>query len=263
MLTYPTINPVAIALGPIKVHWYGLMYIIGIGFAWWLARLRASKYGFTSQEIDDLVFYGAMGVILGGRLGYTLFYNLPKFLADPVLIFKVWEGGMSFHGGFLGVFFAGLLFSYKTKHHLIDVLDFIIPSVPLALMCGRIGNFINGELFGKPTDVAWAMVFPGGGPLARHPSQLYEACLEGLVLFIVLWFFTYGTQNKKPPRYAASGVFVLLYGVFRSAVEFVREPDSHIGYLAWGWVTKGQVLSLPMIMLGIVFLVLAYRRQPI
>lgn len=262
MITYPEIDPVAIALGPVKVHWYGLMYIIGIGFAWWLARLRAPKYNFSPQQVDDLVFYGAMGVIVGGRIGYTIFYNLPKFISDPLSIFRVWEGGMSFHGGFLGVFFAGLYFSWKTRRYLIDVLDFIIPSVPLALMFGRIGNFINGELFGKPTDVPWAMVFPGGGPLARHPSQLYEAFLEGFLLFVVLWFFTYGTQMKKPPRYATSGLFVLLYGVFRSAVEFVREPDAHIGYIAFGWLTKGQLLSLPMIVLGIVFLYLAYRRQP-
>ena len=262
MLTYPAIDPVAISLGPVKVHWYGLMYIIGIGIGWWLARLRGHKYGLTAEQVDDLVFYGAMGVIIGGRLGYTLFYNLPKFLADPVLIFKVWEGGMSFHGGFLGVFFAGLYFSWKYKRNLIDILDFIIPSIPLALMCGRIGNFINGELYGKPADVPWAMVFPGGGPLPRHPSQLYEAFLEGLVLFVVLWFFSYGTQDKKQPRYAVSGLFVLLYGLFRSLVEFVRVPDAHIGYLAFGWLTQGQLLSFPMIVLGIIFLYLAYRRQP-
>ena len=170
---------------------------------------------------------------------------------------------MSFHGGFIGVLLAGVYFSYKTKHHFIDVIDFIAPSIPLALLCGRLGNFINAELVGNPTDVPWAMVFPGAGPLARHPSQLYEAFLEGFVLFSVLWFFTSGTNKKKPPRYAASGLFLLLYGLFRSAVEFVREPDAHIGYLAFGWLTKGQLLSLPMIVLGIICLYLAYRRQPV
>ncbi|MEE9423678.1 MAG: prolipoprotein diacylglyceryl transferase [Methylococcales bacterium] len=262
MITFPVIDPVAIALGPVKIHWYGLMYIIGISFAWWLARLRASKYGFSQSEVDDLVFYGAMGVILGGRLGYTLFYNFSDFLSNPSVIFKVWQGGMSFHGGFLGVFIAGLYFSHKSKRNLIDILDFIVPSIPLALLCGRLGNFINAELVGKPTDVPWAMVFPGAGSLARHPSQLYEAFLEGFVLFVVLWFFTSGTTRKKPSRYAASGLFVLLYGFFRSMVEFVREPDAHIGYLAYGWLTKGQLLSLPMIILGMIFLYLAYRRQP-
>ncbi len=262
MISYPEIDPVAIALGPVKIHWYGLMYIIGISFAWWLARLRASKYEFSKLQVDDLVFYCAMGVILGGRLGYTLFYGFSNFLSDPVSIFKVWQGGMSFHGGFLGVFLAGLYFSYKTQRNLIDVLDFIVPSIPFALLCGRLGNFINGELVGKPTDVPWAMVFPGAGSVARHPSQLYEAFLEGLVIFVVLWFFTSGTDNKTPPRYATSGLFVLLYGLFRSLVEFVREPDAHIGYLAFGWLTKGQLLSLPMIILGAIFLYLASRRQP-
>ncbi|MCH9697380.1 MAG: prolipoprotein diacylglyceryl transferase [Gammaproteobacteria bacterium] len=263
MLTYPQIDPVAIAIGPLKVHWYGLMYIIGIGVGWWLARLRAKKFGFTAQQVDDLVFYSALGVVLGGRVGYTLFYNLPRFLDDPSLIFRVWEGGMSFHGGFLGVFFAGLYFAHKNQRNIVDVWDFIIPSVPISLLCGRIGNFINGELYGKPTDVPWAMVFPGGGPLPRHPSQLYEGILEGIVIFIVIWLMTYGTRSKRAPRYAASGLFVLMYGFFRSLVELVRLPDAHIGYLAWGWVTQGQLLSLPMIVLGLVFLYLAYlRKQP-
>jgi phosphatidylglycerol:prolipoprotein diacylglycerol transferase len=257
MIAYPQIDPVAIALGPVKIHWYGLMYIFGIAMAWWLVRTRSARLGFSKQDVEDLIFYCAMGVILGGRLGYTLFYNFSKFVADPSTIVRVWEGGMSFHGGFLGVVLAAILFARKKQINVIDLTDFGVPMIPLALFFGRIGNFINGELFGKPSDVPWAMVFPGGGSLARHPSQLYEAALEGLLLFIILWFAT----NQTRPRFFASGLFMLFYGLFRSFVEFFRLPDAHIGYIAYGWVTKGQLLSVPMILLGLVFLYLAYTRR--
>lgn len=259
MLPYPNIDPVAVSLGPVKIHWYGLMYVIGIGGAWLLARQRTKEPGFpwTAAQIEALIFDTALGLVIGGRLGYIFFYNLPAFLRDPLMILRIWEGGMAFHGGMLGAFAAMWLFARKNGSTFFQVTDFIAPYVPIGLFFGRIGNFINGELWGKPADVPWAMVFPGAGPEPRHPSQLYEAFLEGVVLFLVLHWFS----RRSPPRMAVSGLFLLLYGSFRFAVELVRLPDAHIGYLAFGWLTMGQVLSFPMILFGLLLIGLAYRRK--
>ncbi len=260
MLTFPEIDPVAISLGPLKVHWYGLMYLVGFAGGWWLAVLRARRpgSGWSRPQLDDLLFYMALGVVLGGRLGYTFFYNLPAFLNDPLILLRVWEGGMSFHGGLLGVLFAIWLYARKSQRRFFAVVDYIAPLVTVGLGAGRLGNFINGELWGKVTDVPWGMVFPGAGPLPRHPSQLYEFLLEGVVLFTILWLYS----RKPRPTMAVSGLFAVCYGLFRFLVELVREPDSHIGYLAFGWVTMGQLLTLPLILVGITLLVLAYHRHP-
>ena len=223
MLQHPQIDPVAISLGPLKVHWYGLTYLVGFLAGWWLGRLRARKpwSPITEVQMGDLLFYLALGVILGGRFGYVVFYNFDVFLADPLWLFRVWEGGMAFHGGLLGV--------------------------------------INGELWGKPTDVAWGMVFrTAPDSLARHPSQLYQFALEGIALFVILWWFS----AKPRPRMAVSGLFLLTYGIFRFLVEFVRQPDPQLGYLAFDWLTMGQVLSFPMILAGAALMFIAYRRNP-
>lgn len=259
MLQYPAIDPVAIAIGPLQIHWYGLMYLIGFAAVWWLGRRRAEMHGLQQQQIEDLVFYGAMGVILGGRIGYVLFYNFSAFLDDPMMLLRIWQGGMSFHGGLLGVMLALALFARKVGKCYFCIVDFVAPMVPIGLGAGRMGNFINSELWGKVTDVPWGMVFPNGGPLPRHPSMLYEFFLEGIVLFIIVWWFS----SKKRPVMAVSGVFALGYGLFRFAVEFVRQPDAHLGYLAFDWFTMGQLLSLPLIITGIVLLFLAYRRPSV
>jgi phosphatidylglycerol:prolipoprotein diacylglycerol transferase len=222
-----------------------------------LGRVRAKQSGWTVSQVEDLLFYGALGVILGGRIGYALFYDLANNLDNPLNLLKVWQGGMSFHGGLIGVLIAFWLFAKKTDKSYFQVSDFIAPMVPIGLFFGRIGNFINGELWGKVSDVPWAMVFPNAGPLARHPSQLYEAILEGLVLFIVLWLFS----RKNRPYGAVSGLFLIGYGVFRFIVELVRIPDQQYGYLALDWLTMGQLLSLPMILLGIVILWRAYSKS--
>lgn len=258
MLTYPDISPVAVSLGPVAIHWYGLMYLIGFVGSWWLGTVRARKpeSGWDSQEIGDLIFYGALGVILGGRIGYVIFYNFSLFVDNPLMLFKVWEGGMSFHGGLLGVLVAMWLYGGKTNRSFFQVTDFIAPFVPVGLGAGRIGNFINGELWGKPTDLPWGMVFPFVDQQPRHPSMVYEALLEGLLLFLILWIFS----SKRRPVGAVSAMFLLCYGLFRFGVEFVRQPDAHLGYLALDWVTMGHLLSAPMILFGILLLVLAYRR---
>ena len=260
MLTYPDINPVAFELGFIKVHWYGLMYLAAFASAYLLATWRAKQpgSGWTTQQVSDLIFYGAMGVVIGGRMGYVLFYNFPQFLEDPLWLFRVWEGGMSFHGGLLGVIAAILYFSHKHKKGIFEVGDFGAPFVPIGLMFGRIGNFIGGELWGRmadPSVVPWAMVFPRGGDVPRHPSQIYQACMEGFLLFVILWFYS----SRPRPQKAVSAVFLIGYGVFRTIAEFFREPDAQIGFDLLGWVTRGQLLSLPMIIVGIVLLVIAYR----
>lgn len=262
MLPYPSIDPVAISIGPLKIHWYGLMYIIGIGGTWWLARRRTKEPGFpwNANQVEDLIFYTALGLVVGGRVGYVVFYNFSAFLHDPLMLFRVWEGGMAFHGGLLGAIAGMWAFARKQKSSFFAVTDFVAPYVPIGLFTGRIGNFINAELWGKPSDLPWAMVFPGAGPEPRHPSQLYEAFLEGVVLFAVLQLFS----RRSSPKMAVSGLFLLLYGIFRFVVEFVRLPDAHIGYLAFGWLTMGQVLSFPMIILGVLLLVLAYHhRRPV
>jgi phosphatidylglycerol---prolipoprotein diacylglyceryl transferase len=256
MLEYHAINPVAFEIGPVKVHWYGIMYLIGFAAGWWLARLRAARPGSTwkASDVDDFVFYAMLGVILGGRIGYVLFYGLTYWENDPWYPLKIWEGGMSFHGGLLGVLAAIAIFAVRQGRNIADVFDFGAPLPGIGLMAGRIGNFINGELWGKPTDVPWGFKVDGQ---VRHASQLYEAFLEGLVLFVLLWWFT----SRPRPRLAPSGLFLVIYGTARSLIEFVRVPDEHLGYLAGGWVTMGQILSFPMIVVGIILLVIAYQRR--
>ncbi len=258
MLTFPEIDPVAISLGPVKVHWYGIMYLVGFGLAWWLGRRRANRpgSGWTEQQLSDLIFFGALGVVLGGRIGYMLFYNLSGFLADPVSIFKVWQGGMSFHGGVLGVIIAMSLFGRKFGKSFFEVADFVAPLFPLGYAAGRMGNFINGELWGRVTEVPWGMVFPHAGSLPRHPSQLYQAFLEGIVVFIILWAFS----GKSRPRMAVSAMFLLLYGAFRFIDEFFRQPDAQLGFVALDWMTMGQILSIPMTVAGGIMLWWAYRK---
>jgi phosphatidylglycerol---prolipoprotein diacylglyceryl transferase len=262
MLRYPNINPIAFHLGPLSIHWYGVTYLAGFAVAWWLARRRAAKPGssWSGSDVDDFLFYAMLGVILGGRIGYVLFYGLPLWRADWLYPFKIWEGGMSFHGGLLGVTAAVVIYAWQHGRHIGDVLDFTAPLPGIGLFCGRIGNFINGELWGRPTNVPWAMLVPnanGGPPIARHPSQLYEALLEGLVLFTIVWVYT----SRPRPRFAPTGLFLVCYSMARIAVEFFREPDVGIGYIAFGWLTMGQLLSLPMLLLGVASLVIAYRER--
>jgi phosphatidylglycerol:prolipoprotein diacylglycerol transferase len=275
MLTYPQIDPVAVAVGPLQVHWYGLMYLVGFAAAWLLGRWRAARpgSGWTREMVDDVIFYCVVGTIVGGRLGYMFFYGFDQLLANPLNLFKVWEGGMSFHGGLLGVMTAMLLFARKYRLRFFQVGDFVSPLVPLGLFSGRIGNFINGELWGHTTHVPWGMRLPcarfpeqcaslpigSEWSLPVHPSQLYEATLEGLVLFAVLWWFS----SRPRPTMAVSGLFLLLYGLFRFGVELVRVPDVQLGYLAFGWLTMGQLLTLPMLLGGAVLLALAYARGPV
>jgi len=256
MLTYPEIDPIIFALGPLKIRWYGLMYVIAFLLAWWLARNRALKSWSIIKpgQVDDLLFYGMLGVIVGGRLGYALFYGWDQLTSDPLYLFKITQGGMSFHGGLAGVMIAMWIYARHLGVRVWGVLDFVAPIVPLGLGFGRIGNFINGELWGKPTDVPWGFNVNG---TILHPSMLYEAILEGFVLFAILWIFS----SKERPYMSVSGLFLLLYGVFRFAVEFVRVPDSHLGYLAMNWLTMGQVLTLPMIILGSILVVMAYKKR--
>lgn len=278
------IDPIAVPLPfwPHGIHWYGLMYLAGFAFAWWMGRrrVRAGRLpGVNEEAFGDLIFYGMLGVVLGGRLGYVLFYGLETALADPLSVLRINEGGMSFHGGLLGVLAGAAWWTRKHGLHAFDTIDFLAPLVPAGLGFGRLGNFIGGELWGKPTGGGWGVVFPDAlpaeyarlpaeqlrqlhesgalEPFARHPSQLYQAFLEGAVMLAVLLWYS----GKPRPRYAVSGLFALLYGLFRFAVEFVREPDAHIGYLAFGWLTMGQVLSLPLVAVGLLLLWLS-RRAP-
>ena len=257
MIPFPQINPVAIEIGPLKVHWYGLMYLIAFALVWLLGRYRIKKgmLDITLKRFEDLIFYGVLGVILGGRLGYVLFYQPSFYLTHPLEIFSIWDGGMSFHGGLLGVLLAMYLFARKENKTFFEIADFIAPLVPLGLACGRLGNFINGELWGRPSDVPWAMIFPGAGNLARHPSQLYQMMLEGILLFIILWFFS----GKKRPVGQVSAVFLIGYGFFRFIAEYTREPDSYLGTLALGF-SMGQWLSIPMILAGILLYIFSANK---
>ena len=252
MLNYPNINPIAISLGPLKVHWYGLMYLLGFGLSWILGIYRSKKnyYGLKVHQVSDAIFYGAIGVVVGGRIGYMIFYDLSNFISNPLIMFKIWDGGMSFHGGLIGVILATLIYSYKINVKLFDILDFFAPMVPIGLFFGRIGNFINDELWGRVTDSSFSMIFPSGGPLPRYPSQLIEALFEGIVLFIILW----SISLKPRQRYILSAYFALFYGIFRFIVEFYRQPDPQMGYILFGWMTQGQLLSIPLIMIGIILL---------
>ena len=275
-MVYPEFDPVALYLGPLAIRWYGLMYLAGFAAAWWLGRQRARRPGavIDPQQMDDLLFYAALGVILGGRLGYILFYGADTWRADPLQILRVWEGGMSFHGGFLGVLVAVWWYARRTGKAFFALTDFIAPLVPLGLFAGRVGNFINGELWGAPGSVPWAMQvscarhaglcwdklqLAGSSAMTPplHPTQLYEAALEGVVLFALLWIFS----AKQRPTMAVSGLFLLGYGLFRFLIEFLRLPDVQLGYLALGWVTMGQLLSAPMLLAGIAMLSIAYARQ--
>ena len=255
---HPDFDPVVFAIGPLAVRWYGLMYLTAFGLVWWLGSRRIAKGAapITREQFDDMIFYGILGVILGGRLGYVLFYKPAYYLAHPLEIFAVWQGGMSFHGGFLGVLLAMAWFSRKTGRHWLDIMDFLAPLVPLGLAAGRLGNFINGELWGRTTDVAWGMVFRGAGPLPRHPSQLYEMAAEGLLLFVLLWVYS----SKPRPRGAVSGLFLIGYGLARFACEYTREPDEFLGLLAFG-MSMGQWLSAPMVVAGAAMLAWAYRTR--
>ena len=286
MLTYPHINPIAVSIGPIfglgplRVHWYGIMYLIGFVAAWWLARYRARRPGstWTTLDIDDLIFYCAIGVIVGGRLGWCIVYGHDVIAESWLNVFHIWDGGMAFHGGLTGVIIATLVFARVKHKNFADVMDFVAPLPGIGLMAGRIGNFINGELWGKPGSVSWAMIFPNArsadvdwatthpqwqavltqfGGLPRHPSQLYEMLLEGVVMFTVLFV----VSIKPRPRYLISGLFALLYGCFRFGVEFVRVPDPQLGYLAWGWLTMGQIQSLPLVLIGLVLIAMS-RNAP-
>ncbi|WP_133500694.1 prolipoprotein diacylglyceryl transferase [Cognatilysobacter terrigena] len=276
------IDPIALHLGPVQVHWYGVMYMLGFIAAWMLGRrrIRAGRLpGIDEQAFGDLLFYAMLGVVLGGRIGYILFYAFGDFLKNPLMLVRIWEGGMSFHGGLLGVMAGVWFWCRRRRVHFMDAMDFVAPLVPLGLGFGRIGNWIGGELWGKPTGGSWGVIFPRSLPdpylhmpmqqlrelhakgaldvFARHPSQLYQAMLEGVVMASVLWWYS----SRPRPRYAVGGMFALLYGLFRFLVEFVRMPDEQIGYIAWGWLTEGQLLSVPLIVLGVFWLWLS-RRQP-
>lgn len=256
MIPYPNIDPVAFQLGPFKVYWYGLMYLFGFTICWYITTLRVkhSDRGFTAEQVSDILFYVALGVIIGGRLGYCLLYNLPDTLHNPLHIFTVWKGGMAFHGGLVGVLIAVWLYGRKVNKTFLQITDLIAPAIPIGFALGRIGNFINGELWGRVTDMPWGMI-PPGGDLPRHPSQLYESFLEGVVMFTILWIYS----SKPRPTGAVSGLFLVLYGAFRIFIEFFRMPDVQIGYIAFGWLTEGQLLSLPMVIIGLIMMKCAYR----
>ncbi|MGB6103816.1 MAG: prolipoprotein diacylglyceryl transferase [Pusillimonas sp.] len=259
MLQYPHIDPVALQIGPVAVHWYGLMYLIGFAMVWLLGRWRIQqgKTDLSLRDLEDLIFYCVMGVVAGGRLGYVLFYKPAEYLAKPIEIFYLWQGGMSFHGGLIGVIVVLLLFARKRNKTLLEIGDFIAPLIPLGLAAGRLGNFINGELWGRPTHAPWGMVFPQSGDgLARHPSQLYEMGLEGFALFALVWWFA----RKPRPAGQVSALFLMGYGVFRFLVEFTREPDEYLGLLTAG-LSMGQLLSLPMILAGLIIFVLSARKS--
>ena len=260
MLAHPQFDPVFFSLGPVAVRWYGLMYVLGFVAYILLGKYRARRTPsgvMAERDVDDLLLYGVIGVILGGRLGYVLFYKPSYYLAHPVEIFQVWAGGMSFHGGFLGVLLGVWVFCRLRRKRWIEVMDFIAPLAPIGLAAGRMGNFINGELPGRPTDLPWGMWFPqvDATPIARHPSQLYQFALEGLALFALLWWFS----RRPRPAGAVSGLFLVGYGVFRFIAEFARQPDDFLGLLAFS-LSMGQWLSIPMILAGLGLMASAYRK---
>ncbi len=259
MLQYPQIDPVAVQLGPVAIHWYGLTYLFAFLAGWWLAKYRASRpgSGWQPAEIGDIVFYIVLGVVIGGKLGSALFYQTEQLLSDPLRTLNPMNGGMSFHGGFLGVLVAFWLYGRSTNRTFFQVADFIAPAFPIGLGAGRVGNFINGELWGRVTDVPWAMVYPHVDSQPRHPNQIYQIIGEGVILFLLVWWFS----SKPRPRMAVSGFFVMCYGIYRFLVEFVREPDGHLGFIALDWLTMGQVLSVPMILVGMALLFFAYKNK--
>jgi phosphatidylglycerol:prolipoprotein diacylglycerol transferase len=257
-LPFPNIDPVIVQIGPLAIHWYGLAYIVGILFAYWYAKRLVTDSRLWAggalpmkpEDLDDFLVWAAIGVVAGGRIGYILFYDFARYLANPLDIFAVWRGGMSFHGGFAGTTLAMILFARSRGINVWSFFDVVAAGAPVALGLVRSTNFINSELWGRPTDVPWAFVFPNGGPFARHPSQLYEAALEGLVLFLILRLLTHPLRKLKSPGFVA-GAFVAGYGASRIVVEFFREPDQHIGYLLGDWLTMGMVLSAPMVVVGV------------
>jgi phosphatidylglycerol---prolipoprotein diacylglyceryl transferase len=260
MLIHPEFDPIAIHIGSFGIHWYGLMYLLGFLSLLWLGKWRIRhnpNSGWKVSDVDDILFYGALGVILGGRLGYVLFYQPTYFSQHPHEILYLWQGGMSFHGGFLGVLAAMALFARKTGKRWLEIMDFVAPLVPIGLGAGRMGNFINGELWGRATDMPWGMVFPKVDAVARHPSQLYEFALEGVVLFLILWIYS----SKPRPRGTVSALFLIGYGSFRFLAEYTREPDSYLGLLSMG-LSMGQWLSLPMVIAGLVMFYLCRKPRP-
>lgn len=246
------INPIFISLGDFHIYWYGIMYLIAFLSAWYVGNLYIKKniVGINRDDFSDLMFYCFLGILIGGRVGYTIFYNFSYTLENPITIFYLWNGGMSFHGGFIGVILAIVYFCKKNKISFFEISDFIVRLVPIGLFTGRVGNFINGELWGKPTDIIWGVIFPKIDNLPRHPTQIYEAILEGIVLFIILNF----VFTEKLKASVMTSYFLILYSLFRFTVEFFRVPDAHIGYLALNWVTMGQILCIPMFLLGLYFL---------
>lgn len=253
---FQAIDPVIFSIGPVAVRWYGLMYLVGFVAAYFLAKSRMKRVGWNEDDISDLLFWGFIGVVVGGRMGYVLFYQFSTFLSDPLYLFKIWAGGMSFHGGLLGVLVALAYFARKKGTTFLAVGDFVAPIVPLGLAAGRIGNFINGELWGRTTDVPWAIIFPTAGPEPRHPSQLYQFALEGIALFVILWLFS----KKSRPVGSVGGLFLVGYGIFRFIVEFVRQPDAHLGINTVG-LTQGQMLSVPMVLVGLGLIWYAYNNN--